>query len=207
MEFIRISDQKLKITLTASDMATYDFDPNAFCDGTPRNGLAFRHLLADVRRQIPFETADRHLSVRYFPSRKGGCELFVSSLPIEDRDGKRGDVPPVSALTVRTGRQPSAIFRRDGAFRFSDVNALLHACRRLEGVGYRGESAAWKDDDGQYYILLVTLSPSPFSPPPEFSCLSEYGNAEDPVRLRVWFREHGKLICPADAVSILGALA
>lgn len=207
MELIRISEEKLKIMLTASDMTAYHLDPDTLGEDTARTGRAFRLLLADVRRQIPFETEDRRLSVQYFPSRGGGCEMFISSLPTTEAECRK-NVPPrqAGALTVRTGRQTAPMFRRDGAYRFEALDHMLRACRRLRDANYTGESAAYRDDVGQYYILLSTASASPVSQPDEFACLAEYGERENPARLRIWFREHGSLICASDAVAILAAL-
>lgn len=206
MELIRISEEKLKIMLTASDMTAYDLDPDSLGDGTARTGRAFRLLLAEVRRQIPFETDGKHLTVQYFPSRGGGCEMFISRVPSSSGErGKKADARQAGALPVRAGRQTAA-FRRDGAYRFPDLGCLLRACHRLRAVGYSGESAAYRDDAGYYYILLTVASPSPFSMPELFSFLPEYGEVQDPARLRVWLCEHGALICPFGAVSTLGAL-
>lgn len=206
MELIRINEQKLKIMLTASDMSAYDFDPDTIGENSAQTGHAFRLLLADIRRQIPFETEDRQLTVQYFPSRGGGCEMFISSVPFCGERKKQSEQRG-GALTVRAGRQSPAVFRRDGAYRFETLDCLLRACRRLRDAGFAGESTAYRDDSGLYYILLVTVSPSPFSVPDEFSFLSEYGETENPARLRIWFREHGSLICAAGAVATLGALA
>lgn len=208
MELIRISDQKLKIMLTAADMTAYEFDPDAIGDNTEQTGHAFRHLLADIRRQIAFDTENRRLTVQYFPSRGGGCEMFVSSIPVCADGRKKLSAPrETGALTVRTGRQPAPAFRRDGAYRFEKLDSLLRACERLLGTGYIGESTAYRDDAGRYYLLLVTVSSSPFSAPSEFSFLSEYGEVMNPSHLRIWVREHGILICAAEAVATLGSLS
>lgn len=208
MELIRISDRKLKIMLTAADMTAYAFDPDTLGDSTPQTGHAFRLLLADVRKQIAFDTDNRHLTVQYFPSRGGGCEMFVSSIP-ECAEGRKKLSPPRDggALTVRAGRQSVPVFRRDGAYRFERLDSLLRACRRLYEVGYIGESAAYRDDCGRYYLLLVMVSSSPFSASGAFAFLSEYGEVMNPSQLLVWFREHGNPICSSDAVRTLAALA
>ena len=208
MELIRISDRKLKIMLTAADMTAYDFDPDNLSDNTAQTGRAFRLLLADIRRQIAFDTDNRHLTVQYFPSRGGGCEMFVSSIPTCADGRKKLSAPREScALTVRAGRQTIPAFRRDGAYRFERLDDLLRACRRLEDASYIGESAAYRDDSGRYYLLLLIVSASPFSASPEFAFLSEYGEVMNPAHLRLWFREHGSLICPSSAVRTLAALA
>lgn len=208
MELIRISDRKLKIMLTAEDMTAYDFDPDTISDNTAQTGHAFRLLLADIRRQIAFDTDNRHLTVQYFPSRGGGCEMFVSTIPVCSEGRKKLSAPrDGGALTVRSGRQTVPVFRRDGAYRFERLDNLLRACRRLSDAGYIGESTAYRDDCGRYYLLLLMVSASPFSASGEFAFLSEYGEVMNPAHLRVWFREHGNLICSSAAVQTLAALA
>ena len=138
MELIRINEQKLKIMLTASDMSAYDFDPDTIGENSAQTGHAFRLLLADIRRQIPFETEDRQLTVQYFPSRGGGCEMFISSVPFCGERKKQSEQRG-GALTVRAGRQSPAVFRRDGAYRFETLDCLLRACRRLRDAGFAGE--------------------------------------------------------------------
>lgn len=205
MELIRISDEKLKIMLSAADMTAYDFDPDALGDGTARTGRAFRLLLADVRRRIPFDTDGKNLTVQYFPLRSGGCEMFISRIPSTGERGKKSGPRQTAEMTVPAGRQ-TAGYRRDAAYRFSDLNSLLRACRRLGSAGYSGESMAYRDESGCYYILLMFASPSPFSMPDQLSFLPEYGDGQDPAYLRIWLREHGTLICACGAVATLGAL-
>ena len=208
MELIRISDRELKIMLTAADMTAYDFAPDLTDNRTEETGRAFRLLLADIRRQIAFETENRRLTVRCFPSRGGGCELFVSSIPVCADGRKKLSAPrETGALTVRSTRQTIPVFRRDGAYRFERIEDLLRACRRLEEVSYIGESSAYRDDIGHYYLLLLMLSESPFSASEEYAFLSEYGEVMNPAHLRVWVLEHGQLICSSAAVRTLAALA
>lgn len=200
MELIRISEEKLKIMLTASDMTAYELDPEALSGDTARCGQAFRLLLADVRRQIPFRTEDRQLTVQYFPSRGGGCEMFISSTPTG------GTRKVAGALTVRGGQRSSAVFRWEGAYRFASLGVLLRACRRLCEAGYLGESAAYRDGRGGCYILLTALSPSPFAVPDSVLPITEYGDPISPARLRLLAREHLCPICTANAAATLGGL-
>lgn len=200
MELIRISEEKLKIMLTASDMTAYELDPETLNSDTERCGQAFRLLLADVRRQIPFRTEDRQLTVQYFPSRGGGCEMFISSTPTG------GARKTAGALTVRSGQRPNAVFRWEGAYRFPSLAVLLRACRRLCNAGFVGESAAYRDERGGCYILLTALAPSPFSVPDSMLPITEYGDPISSARLRLLACEHLSPICTANAVATLGGL-
>ena len=98
-------------------------------------------------------------------------------------------------------------FRRECAYRFEDLDTLLRLCKRLHGVGYIGESSAYRNRYGVYFLFLSVLSASPFSIPEEWEFISEYGTVEDPVRLKPYVLEHGTLLCDRNAVSKLSALA
>lgn len=218
MELIRISDQKLKIMLTASDMIAYDFSPDTLTEsnatpatasaGTITAGRAFRRLLEDIRRKISFETEDRRLTVQYFPSRGGGCEMFVSSIPFDTEERKKSTAPkPTATAAGKAGRAIAPAFRREDAYRFEKLSHLLCACQRLNRLLYITESTAYRDDNGRFYLLFTTVTTSPFALPDELAFLAEYGNAEEPKRLRVWMREHGTPICTHRAVAVLAPLA
>ena len=80
MELIRISERKLKIMLTPTDMCHFELNDDSFERDSEKMHRAFRLLLDEVRRQTDFSGDERHLSIQYFPSREGGCEMFISQL-------------------------------------------------------------------------------------------------------------------------------
>lgn len=237
MELIRISERKLKIMLTPSDMCHFELDADSFGEDSQRMNHAFRLLLREIRKQTDFEADDRQIAVQYFPSRKGGCEMFISYTPENEKSSlpsrassqreKKSLLPsPASSQCEKKSLLPSSAssqcekkfllpssasrggsFHRDCAYRFDRLEHLLPACRRLSNAGYIGESLAFCDDRGIYYLLISFLSSSPFSIPEEWSFLSEYGAHENAAWLRLYIPEHGKIICPSDAVNTLSDLA
>ena len=78
MELIRISAGKLKVMLTPEDVERFHLDP---ASETPM-GLhdSFRSLLCEIERKSGFDAGAKELSIQYFPSREGGCEMFISHL-------------------------------------------------------------------------------------------------------------------------------
>ena len=205
MELIRITDRKIKIMLTPSDMTRYELNAEDMEEDCERAHLAFRHLLKDVQLQTDLEFDDKRIAVQFFPSREGGCEMFVSSMqPICAGNEKKRDRS--LTLPIPQGKPMTSGFQHDGAYRFDTVDTLLRACHRMKSIGYIGESAAYRDDHHYYYLLLRTRCPSPFALPDELAFLSEYGKVENAAMLRLYFREHGRLICSPDAVERLAAL-
>ena len=204
MELIRISDSKLKIMLTPMDMRQFELSNDNFYDDSEKMHRSFRLLLDEVKRQSGFEADDHRISVQYFPSREGGCEMFISNLARE-----REKSP--CALTPVSGMQPAprtrGSFCRSFAYRFEELDELLSVCRRLLAMDYINESSAWRDDAGRYYLFLSTFADSPFATPEELYFVVEYGTIENASHLRLYLAEHGTVLCPEDAIGTLGAIA
>lgn len=204
MELIRISDRKLKIMLTPSDMSQFEMNADRLGEDSEQMRRSFRLLMREVRRKIAFDLDDRRISVQYFPSREGGCEMFVSSSPPQEDRKRALQTVAQPPLPVRT-QKPMQVFHREAACRLRDMETLLRVCVRLQAVRFQGESSAYRDAQGGYLLLLRVRSPSPFLAPREFSFLSEYGEIRNTVYLRLYIREHAELICDR-AVEQLSAL-
>lgn len=209
MELIRISDSKLKIMLTPTDMCHFELNNDSLGDDTLKMRRAFRHLMDEVKRQSGFDADDRHISIQYFPSREGGCEMFVTNLPtmppVTNAKEEKSLTKPINAL-FPAAQKPSGSFRKDCAYRFDDLNHLLRVCKRLWEMGYIGDSSAFLDEKKQYYLILTILCASPFSVPEEFGFVLEYGYWENPSLLKLYIREHGSVIRSPDAVEALALL-
>ena len=209
MELIRISERKLKIMLTPTDMCHFELSDDSFERDSEKMHRAFRLLLDEVRRQTDFSGDDRHLSIQYFPSREGGCEMFISQLCNDGETEKITDSflpsPKNHDVTVPIRRQIGC-FRRDCAYRFEKICHILRACGRLIGVKSISESHAYRDEGGDYLLFLTVLSTSPFSIPEELDFLTEYGSIENAAILRLYIKEHATLIASPDAIATLGRL-
>jgi negative regulator of genetic competence, sporulation and motility len=205
MELIRISNRKLKIMLTPTDMCHFELNAETFGEDSGKMHRSFRLLLDEIRKQTDFDADDRHISVQYFPSREGGCEMFISR--ISSADDKPAEI--ISDTTEKDLHPWSKQngFQRDCAYRFEDLETLLQLCKRLHSVGYIGESSAYRDHYGVYYLFITIRSSSPLSIPEEWDFITEYGTVEDPVRLKPYVIEYGTLFCNKNAVSVLSSLA
>lgn len=202
MELIRISDRKLKIMLTPTDMCHFDLNADSFGEDSAKMHRAFRLLLHEIREQTGFEADDTHISVQYFPSREGGCEMFISNLQSEENERVpiSASAPPSQPASrhspdLRPVKKHGGSFRKECAYRFEKLQHLLTACRRLLEIGYICDSSAYRDERGVYFLLLSVLSPSPFSTPEELDFIVEYGTVENAALLRLYVREHARLLC------------
>ena len=132
MELIRISDRKLKIMLTPMDMRHFELNPDRFGEDSAQMHRSFRLLLSEVRRQTDFNADDSHLSVQYFPSREGGCEMFICNLQDADETTPLSLSASPPCTEIRPYKKRNGGFRRDCAYRLSKLDHLLAVCRRLK---------------------------------------------------------------------------
>ena len=209
MELIMVSDSKIKIMLTVSDMTRYEITQDVLEMGNEHVRSAFREILNEVRSRTGFNATGNRLYVQYYPSKEGGCELFVTKL---GRSAPNDGQPPTMALGKGVGLASPAIQTETGgnkriaAYSFPSVSALLSACRRLSALPHEGESAAWRDEENSVYLFLYGMARprTGFSDP--YSFLSEYGTPQNADSLLLYIREHGQPICESQAVATLAGL-
>ena len=212
MELIRISDRKLKIMLTPTDMSHFELNADSFGEDSAQMHRAFRLLFHEIRQQIDFDADDHRISVQYFPSREGGCEMFICNLQGEEREGTQNTLtaPPLKitdGAKLHPVKKQSGHFRRDCAYRFESLSNLLLACRRLSSLPCITESEAYRDEKDRYFLLLTVMTSSPFSTPEELDFVVEYGSIENASLLRLYIKEHARLIAAPNAVPQLGSLS
>ena len=198
MELIRISENKIKIMLNASDMNAYDLPTDGidYCENNVRD--AFRAVLKDAGRKAGMDFSDGRLSIQLYPSKSGGCEMFVTRTAARSKS-EHGRVSEKESSTQCGNANEALHWERAEAFSFESLRWLLSICKRLKHIGFSGSSAAFRDDIGRYYLILD--SPGQFRPQ-----ILECGNSEQAEAVRLYIGEHGNTICSRNAVELLGVL-
>lgn len=197
MEWIKINQNKLKVMLTAEDAARYALQPESADPANDLTRRAFRAILTDMRAEADFDAAEDRVYIQMYPSREGGCELFITRMGIDMTVSPRG------ARTYQ--KKESARELRSLAFCFESMNRLIAVCRRLQETGYRGESAALLDDCRRYWLLL-TENGNPTTAREDYRFVREYGEMESKEAAELMLSEHGKHLCKTQAVETLGVL-
>ena len=80
MELIVISNSKLKIMLTSEDMREYSLDCNTLDYENTETRRAFWSILDEAKQRTGFDAASEKVFVQVYPSKKGGCEMYVTKL-------------------------------------------------------------------------------------------------------------------------------
>ena len=196
MEWIRISKNKLKIMLTAEDAHRYALSPETADLADTLTRRAFREILSDIQKETEFEENEDKLYIQMYPSREGGCELFVTRMGLA---AERDVTTPPKKEKAATNQSVCL------AFRFLKLANLLAVCRRLLAIGYIGESTAIRDEEGLFWLLLSKIV-QPRQAEAALAFIAEYGSRINEPDITLRFPEHGRPICEKDAVSVLGVL-
>jgi negative regulator of genetic competence, sporulation and motility len=199
MELIRISDSKLKIILNETDMQRYALSSDALSYENCETRRAVREVLAEAEEETGFHaTADR-LLIQAYPSRDGGCELYVTKIetPATEEKKKTYTPPP------KEGKGRLVIYTLPA------LSALLAVCRQLSVTGYCDYSAAYTGEGDTCYLVLregTRTSAYPLSAP-LYHPAEEYGEKETAAGKLAYIKEHARCIYEGDAVGTLAPLA
>lgn len=185
MELILISESKLKVMLTADDMRHYNLNCETMDQDTAPSRRAFWNILDEARAQTGFDPGGEKVFVQLYPSKTGGCEMFVTKI---------GGAKFESAQSSR--RKKTAPPCREHAYAFSSLSHLLLACRRLRGT-FTGTSKAFVDREKREYFLILSE---------EASVLAEYEAHKCKSREIPYILEYCRCFCD-DAAQTLADLA
>ena len=193
MELILINKNKLKIMLDESDMKKYHIGSESDCaEGTTRR--AIRSLLESARDQIGFDTDGEEVFIQLYASKSGGCELFVTKC---DAIKAIKSEKPRGLLDSPDRRKAALIYS------FADLSSLLRVCKILNSASYEGESSAFHDENGRFYLSLSSSLASAYSRLDPLTFLIEFGKRENSDTIHTYISEHGKPICRETAVETL----
>jgi len=197
MELLLISDSKLKVILTPEDMEYYDLSCDNLDYENSETRRAFWNILADAKIKTGFDAATDRVFVQIFPSKFGGCEMFITKI-----DKK------TSALTCVVPRENRKAERY--TYKFDDMKSLLAVCRHMKQCGFAGESSAYYDPriesyyltyEDEDYIECVGYGLPKLS---AFPVAGEYGEEIDSsLNNMAYFTEHCKEIVINKAVDVL----
>ena len=222
MELIRIDEEKLKMILTHEDLLEFEMEEGELDYANTETKRMLWDILHQAKTSVGFNADGHRVLVQLYPSRHGGCEMFVTRLGAlpsdcqsalgedhedsEENEETEDTDAPLNAYCEADCPQKRQKKGRLSAFYFESLSDLLAACRRLSERGHHGRSFAYRAEDGRYHLFLGGLDPSPYYSLDEFSFLFEYGASEDASLSEALLSERGLLFCPSDAVARLSVL-
>ncbi len=223
METIFINEDKIKIMLSKIEMTKYRIDKDFSKDKT-ESDLIIWDILDDASILTGFDTEKGSFYVQMYPSKDGGCELFVTRItrdnttfenktpyPLKESKNTEGiaakkETEPIMCekekirCRSRLQTQISDFSKRDGKryiYKFYDFESLLGACKEMSLSEEEISAEAFFDEDFETFYLTVKV---------DSHHLSEFGGVKCKDLYLYYILERCSLICK-DAVSTIANFA
>ena len=201
MELILINENKLKITLSECDMKQYCLDCSTIDYDNTETRRAFWSILDEVKHKTGFDAASQKVFIQLYPSKEGGCEMYVTKLGEKYANEDTSDPVPDS-------HRLRPLPKRRMAYSFDNVSSLVAVCKRLSGIGFAEKSSAFRShiEKDKYFLLIEEPEENAYLPLTENSFICEYGRSENLKNTLLFIHEHADPICHQNAVEILAAI-
>ena len=213
MEFILINENKIKVMLSETDMEEFEIDADELDYSNTDTKRMFWDILSKAKHSTGFDTDGQKVLVQFYPSRHGGCEMFVTKIGFPEGYEECRDNTDVEAVNnERITLRPRAERKRSSrkafaAFSFETLFDMLTVCSRLKMLDYSGESSAYIGDNSVFYLFLSDVEQSGYYAIDRYSFINEFGRSEDHESTGTYLGEHGRSVCKSDAVKQLADLA
>lgn len=208
MEFLRIGESKLKITLSKDELDIYGMDLASLDYASTETRRAFWAILDDAKHATGFDAASSKVCVQIYTSKCGGCEMYVSSAA-NHTFGSIASDDQTMALTV-CGILPK-LYGEIICY-FDSLSKMLSACKILAEQGYHFNSSAWQLPNPSasiehYYLYLEgNQFGQPTGAITSSGILAEFGKPLPELGLS-YLSEHCVPLISDRAVEVLSTLA
>lgn len=182
MDFLVVSDSKLKIMMSREDMKKYEIDGDDIDYDNPKTRRAFWRILDAAREACGFEASGDKVLIQFYPA-KDGSEIFVTKL---------GLISPGAERTIAKSSKVAMLSTKRAIYKFSSFSSLISAVRIIDTDECERPPKVYFDEYGAYY-LIVEERRGGTGKMLEISPISEYGK-EIPSNLAPYISEHSEEI-------------
>ena len=203
MEYILISESKLKVICEENDLLPYGINADTLEYGDSDTRKFIENVLEYAKQNLGFETKQYRILVQLYPSSDGGCEIFVTRLDALIKTPSKAEENKQKSSLEQTHKKHEKIFF------FNKLNHLLEVCKRLSLKEFEGKSSAFYLDGKGYFLSLEVyseLEEYQIFMLDEYSFISEYGDPESASVKIPYLKEYAKCICPYHAIQTLGKI-
>ncbi len=201
MELILISSSKLKVMLSQDDMSALSLTCEKLDYDNTETRRAFWQIFDEAKHKTGFDAASERIYVQVYPSKNGGCEMYVTKLSSEEGSSKS------SGVSIKVKKRVQSAINRN-LYCFETIDDLLCVCRQLDMLGYAEESSAYTDARGRYYLLLsVHTNEKSEKDIPLYPFVSEYAVKRSGGAVYPYINEYCSTIVQKEAVKELSVLS
>ncbi len=182
MDFLVVSDSKLKIMMSLDEMKKYGIDGDDIDYDNPKIRRAFWKILDVAKEKCGFEVSGDKVLIQFYPA-KGGSEIFVTKLGLVSVGAER---------TISKSNKVAMLMRRRSVYKFSSLNAIFSCISAINDETEDSDPAAYVDEYGAYY-LITDERKSGSEKKPDISKIIEFGD-EIPSNLASYIAEHSSYL-------------
>ncbi|MBR5314518.1 MAG: adaptor protein MecA [Clostridia bacterium] len=201
MELILISESKLKIMLTADDMADYSITNECMSYENNDTRRMFGKILEKAKEKTGFDSSLGKLFIQVYPAGNGGCEVYVTTENVESCRGKKQDK---SQNTPKKKKEYCV-------YMFNNLTDAVEACKTLKKCRYENESVFFAEEQSgvkKYYLVLqeempINIQPSRRRGLCKSDLAEEFGKRVDCKNALMYINEHAKKLVENNAVEVL----
>ena len=193
MEFLVISENKMKIMLNAEEVRCYGIESEKSDYRDPVIRKAFWKILDRASEECGFKVTGDKLLIQYYPS-KSGAEIFVTKL---------GKISLGVERSISATDSVAMLSSRNMIYRFENLEELGRLCKQIHKSISESSGDVYFSEDGCYYLFFEERSD--FSTLSPFSIVSEFAE-EIPQTMEVYIKEHSVPFVLGDAFTRLGAI-
>ena len=193
MEILKISSSKLKVMLTAEDMKKYNITSDELDYNDAKTRKKFRDVLDAVKEKCGFDTEGDKVLIQFYPSKDGGCEMFVTKL---------GILPHSSERSMCKSKRITMLSNLSRIYKFATLGELVLGAKLIKSSDSALKSDIFVNEEGEYYLEIQeqgSFGGGSISP---FDRILEYSEKVDRVYYP-YITEHCKKLTDGDALKLL----
>lgn len=207
MELTPIGKEKLEIALSRKDMERFHLTAERLDYRNTETRRAVWTILDTAKHKTGFDAAKGKIRIDALPDKSGGCVIFITKTENTfDTEKKMNGAKEKSHVQEKSRRS---------VYAFSSLEDMLGVCSFLCSRGYKGESAAFAEEEtsrakNRYYLALCERPQKGEKSPHavfEAMFIAEFGKKLAEEHSLAYIKEHCTCICEKNAVKTLSKMA
>lgn len=183
MEYLVINESKLKIIMTKEDTDLYGFSASSADYDSPDVRKIFWRILDDAGDAVGFDPKGDKVLIQFYPSRDGGCEIFVTKL---------GALSSSAARLVTKSENVTMLSRATSLYKFPSLEDLKRAATAIPSLT-NAEFEIYKTGE----VCFLSITERGGADAGEHPALFDFGE-RCPKEMLYYVREHFSPIPQSD---------
>jgi adapter protein MecA 1/2 len=198
----RISDNKIKVTISYNDLEERNNDLSAMSFNSPAAQELFWDMMEQAETELGFNASDAQLIIEPDADENEGFIVIITKVNDE------GDFESIQKYIknkmtkkdLKSKKRSRKVYSTAVVYSFSDLDDVISLCRNI-GSLYSGESTLYRFRE-TYYLTFVLNSSISAAMKKFEALLGEYGaKVKDAKLYKGYLNEYGDLIAEGNAIE------